>query len=57
VFYLTDEGIDKSLNELWGKKFPSVVNQFVSLISLARHTHVRRALRFALTRTRELAGD
>ena len=57
VFYLTDEGVDKSLNELWGKKFPSVVNQFVSLMSLARHTHVRRVLRFALTRTRELAGD
>jgi hypothetical protein len=57
VFYLTDEGVDKSLNELWGKKFPSVVNQFVSLMSLARHTHVRRALRLALTRTRELAGD
>lgn len=57
VFYLTDEGVEKSLHELWGKSFPSVVNQFVSLMSIVRHRHVRWALRFALTRTRELAGD
>jgi hypothetical protein len=56
AFYLTDEGIEKSLNELWGNQFPSVVNRFVSLMSLARHTPVRRALRFAFPRERELAG-
>ncbi len=57
VFYLTDEGIVKSLNELWGKNFPSVVNRFVSLMSLARHSRVQWALRFALTRASEVAGD
>lgn len=58
VFYLTDEGVDegveKSLREFWGKKFPSVVNRFVSLMSLVRHSHVRSALRFAFLRAQEL---
>jgi len=57
VFYLTDEGIEKSLNELWGKNFPSVVSRFVSLMSLARHSHIQWVLRFAFTRAREAAGD
>jgi hypothetical protein len=57
VFYLTDEGTDKSLTELWGKQVPSVVNHFVSLMSLARHSHVQWALRYALTRASELPGD
>lgn len=42
VFYLTDEGI---------------VHRFVSLMSLARHSHIQWALRFALTRQSEVAGD
>ena len=41
VFYLTDEGVVKSLKELWGKKFPAVVNRFVSLMQLAGHHRVR----------------
>jgi hypothetical protein len=49
VFYLTDEGDEKSLTELWGKKFPSVVNHFVALMCLAKHRSVLSALRFALT--------
>jgi hypothetical protein len=57
VFYLTDEGVEKSLNELWGKNFPSVVNRFVSLMSFARHSHIQWALRFALTRASEVAGE
>jgi hypothetical protein len=57
VFYLTDEGTEKSLAELWGKEFPSVVNQFVSLMSLVRHRQIQWALRLALTRTQESAGD
>jgi hypothetical protein len=57
VFYRTDEGIEKSLKELWGKEFPSVVNRFVSLMSLARHSHVQWALRCALTRAQETAGE
>jgi hypothetical protein len=55
VFYLTDEGVAKSMNEFWGRKFPSVVNRFVSLMQLVRHRRVRSALRFALNDRRELA--
>jgi hypothetical protein len=55
VFYQTDEGSVKSLNQLWGSNFPSVVNRFVGLVSLARHTHVKSALKFALTQKQEFA--
>jgi hypothetical protein len=55
VFYLTDEGEIKSLNELWGRKFPNVVNRFVSLMSLVRHRRVRSALRLALNEKQEFA--
>jgi hypothetical protein len=55
VFYLTDEGVDKSLNELWGDKFPAVVNRFVRLMGLLRHPRILQALRFALTEEREFA--
>jgi hypothetical protein len=55
VFYLTDEGIDKSLNELWGRQFPAVLNRFVSLARLARHRRVRFALRAALNGKQEFA--
>jgi hypothetical protein len=48
VFYLTDEGDIKSLKVLWGRKFPRVVNRFVSLIQLAKHSSVKSALRLAL---------
>lgn len=55
VFYLTDEGIDKSLAELWGDNFPSVVNRFVALMGLLRHRRVMSALRLALTEKQEFA--
>lgn len=55
VFYLTDESVVKSLKELWGKNFPSVVSRFVGLTSLARHKRVRSALRLALTERQEFA--
>ncbi len=55
VFYLTDEGDEKSLTLLWGKNFPPVVNQFVALMSLLRHRRVISALRFALAQEREFA--
>ena len=41
VFYLTDGGVVKSLRELWGNRIPSVVTQFVALMSLVRHRQVR----------------
>jgi hypothetical protein len=55
VFYRTDEGEEKSLNLLWGKKFPNVVNRFVSLMCLAKHARVRSALRVALNEKQEFA--
>jgi hypothetical protein len=48
VFYLTDTGLVKSLNELWDGGFPRIVNQFVSLVNLVKHRRVRSALPFAL---------
>ena len=55
VFYLTDEGDDKCLNELWHGKFPGVVQRFVSLMKLTRHHRVRFALRLALNEKQEFA--
>ncbi len=55
VFYRTDEGAVKSLAQLWGGNFPSVVNRFVGLMSLARHRHVKSALRLALAPRQEFA--
>lgn len=55
VFYLTDEGEDKSLADLWGDRFPAVVNGFVALMGLVRHRGVMSALRLALTEEKEFA--
>jgi len=55
VFYLTDEGLEKSLNELWGDKFPAVVNRFVGLMGIVKHRRVLSALRLALTGNQEFA--
>jgi hypothetical protein len=55
VFYLTDEGIEKSLAELWGDRFPPVVNRFVGLMGLVRHRRVLSALRMALMEKQEFA--
>lgn len=48
VFYLTDEGIEKSLTEFFGGRYPTVINRFVSLMQLVKHRRVRSALRLAL---------
>ena len=55
VFYRTDEGDVKSVGELWGARVPSVVNQFVSLMGVAKHKRVRSALRVAFSEKREFA--
>ena len=55
MFYLTDEGIEKSLADLWGDRFSSVVNQFVGLMGLVRHRRVLSALRLALMEKQEFA--
>jgi hypothetical protein len=48
VFYLSDEGDEKSLSVFWKGKYPGVVNRFVSLMGLVKHRRVRSALRVAL---------
>lgn len=56
VFYLTDEGLDKSLTEFFRERgFPRVINRFVSLMALARHRRVKSVLRLALNEKREFA--
>ncbi len=34
VFYLCDDGQERSLSKLWAAKIPAVVNQFVALMGL-----------------------
>jgi len=55
VFYLTDEGIAKSLSEFFNGKYPAVINRFVSLMGLVKHRRVRSALRVALNEDQEFA--
>jgi len=56
VFYLTDEGVDKSLTEFFsGRNFPGVINRFVSLMALARHRRVKSVLRLAFNEKQEFA--
>ena len=54
VFYLTDEGIVKSLNEFWGPRIPGVVNQFVGLVNFMKNPNIRACLRMALYETQEV---
>jgi hypothetical protein len=55
VFYLTDEGIVKSLSEHWRGEFPAVVKRFVALVPLVKYRRVRWALRCVLSDRREFA--
>jgi hypothetical protein len=55
VFYLTDEGIIKSLSEHWRGEYPAVVSRFVALVPLVKYRRVRWALRYALSDRREFA--
>jgi hypothetical protein len=55
VFYLTDEGVVKSVAELWGSQTPAVVTRFVGLMSLLKHRRVRGALRAAFAEREEFA--
>ncbi len=49
VFYLCDDGVERSLSELWATKIPAVVNQFVALMSLVGMVFCRPALRSSPT--------
>jgi hypothetical protein len=55
IFYLCDDGSERSLNELWGNKVPGVINYFIGLMSLVEESWLRSALRFALPRKEEPA--
>lgn len=57
AFYRGDDGAEKSLRELWGRNSPAVVSQFVGLMSLVRHSNIRKALRLAFARMQEVGGD
>jgi hypothetical protein len=57
VFYLTDEGVVKSLNELWGSRFPRVVNRFVGLMQFAKYRGVKSALRAAWNEGHDFAME
>jgi hypothetical protein len=54
VFYLTDEGVPKSMSEFWGSKIPRVVNRFVGLTTFVRNRNIREALRMALYEKEEV---
>jgi hypothetical protein len=54
VFYLTDEGVVRSLNEFWGPSIPGVVNQFVGLVNFMKNPNIRAFLRMALYETQEV---
>ena len=49
VFYLCDDGVARSLSELWATKIPTVVNQFVALSGLVGMVICRPALRSSPT--------
>lgn len=55
VFFLSDEGIEKSLPEMLTGGFPPVINQFVALVKYVRHPGIRSALRLALGERQEFA--
>jgi hypothetical protein len=57
VFYLTDEGVVKSLKELWGTRFPRVVNRFVGLMQLAKYRSIKSALRLAFSQRADFVLD
>jgi hypothetical protein len=55
IFYLCDDGQERSLNTLFADKVPAVIDHFISLMSLVEAGWLRSALRFALPRKEEPA--
>lgn len=55
VFYLCEDGRERSLSELFAAKIPGVVNQFVALMGLAEESWLQSALRMVLTKKEEPA--
>ena len=55
IFYVCDDGKERSLNTLFADKVPAVIDHFVSLMTLLEDSWMRSALRFALPRKEEPA--
>jgi hypothetical protein len=55
IFYLCDDGKERSLNTLFADKVPAVIDHFIGLMSLVEEGWLRSALRFALPRKEEPA--
>lgn len=55
VFYHCDDGIVRSLTELFPRRLPGAVQLFVNSIALSRYHGFRRTFRFAFSRQDEFA--
>jgi hypothetical protein len=55
VFYLCDDGVERSLTQLWTRGAPSVVERFVRLMRITEEGWMQSALRFALAEKEEPA--
>ena len=55
IFYICDDGKERSLNTLFADKVPAVIDHFIGLMSLLEEGWLRSALRFALPRKEEPA--
>ena len=55
IFYLCDDGKERSLNTLFVTRVPAVIDHFIGLMSLVEEGWLRSALRFALPRKEEPA--
>jgi hypothetical protein len=55
IFYLCDDGKERSLNTLFADQVPAVIDYFIGLMSLVQEGWLRSALRFALPRKEEPA--
>ena len=55
IFYICDDGKERSLNTLFADKVPAVIDHFIGLMSLVEEGWLRSALRFALPRKEEPA--
>ena len=55
VFYLCDDGRERSLSTLWASQIPGVVNQFVALMGLVQGHWMQQALRRIMAEREEPA--
>jgi hypothetical protein len=47
VFYLGDDGVTRSMREMFHERWPAPVRLFVRAVELVRRRHLRQAVRFA----------